>query len=105
MYEAYWRLTEKPFENTPDPRFFFATPQHEESLSRLLYCVRESKGCGVLTGTFGCGKTLVGRTLMRELGAEIYRSVFLVHPQLDALELLSAIVTGLGAAGPPHEAR
>ena len=27
MYEAYWGLREKPFENTPDPRFLFQSDE------------------------------------------------------------------------------
>jgi len=37
MYEAYWKLKEKPFENTPDPHFLYYSPRHEEALSRMLY--------------------------------------------------------------------
>ncbi len=36
MYEEYWGLKEKPFENTPDPRFLYRSPQHEEGLMRLV---------------------------------------------------------------------
>ena len=74
MYEEYWGLTTKPFENTPDPRFLYHSFQHEEGLSRLLYVVREGKGAGMLTGVFGCGKTLLGRALLAELDKDIYRT-------------------------------
>ena len=39
MYEEYWGLREKPFENTADPRFLYASPQHEEALTRLGYAI------------------------------------------------------------------
>lgn len=54
MYESYWELAEKPFENTADPRFLYYSHQHEEALTRLLYAVQEQKGLAVLTGIFGC---------------------------------------------------
>ncbi|MDI6839373.1 MAG: AAA family ATPase [bacterium] len=101
MYEKYWGLKEKPFENTPDPRFFYRSPQHEEALFRLIYAVRESKGAGVLTGIFGCGKTLLGRTLLKELGKDIYKTAFITNPHLSHIELLMAIASGLGAKGLP----
>ena len=44
MYEEYWRLQEKPFENTPDPKFIYYSTKHEEALSRMLYSIRERKG-------------------------------------------------------------
>ena len=96
MYNVYWGLKEKPFENTPDPRFIYLTPQHEEGLSRLLYAVRESKGSALLTGVFGCGKTLLGRCLLKELEKDVYRTAFILNPQMEYLELLMAIATALG---------
>jgi len=96
MYEEYWGLTEKPFENTPDPRFIYYSSQHEEGLSRLLYAVREGKGAAMLTGIFGCGKTLLGRTLLKELDKDTYRTAFIANPYLSYEELLMHIVYNLG---------
>ncbi|MBI4397194.1 MAG: AAA family ATPase [Elusimicrobia bacterium] len=101
MYEAHWGLALKPFENTPDPRFLFHAAQHEEGLSRLLYVVREGKGAGLLTGVYGCGKTLLGRTLLRELEQDVYRAAFITNPRLDDVELLRMIAHGLGVPNLP----
>ena len=38
-YEAHWGLSQLPFENVPDPKFYFPAPMHEEALHRLLYGV------------------------------------------------------------------
>ncbi len=97
MYLEYWGLSEKPFENTPDPRFMYNSPQHEEALARMLYVVREEKGAGMLTGVFGCGKTMLSRTLFDELEQSIYRLALLSHPRLDAFSLLKIIAYRLGA--------
>lgn len=102
MYEAYWELTEKPFENTPDPRFLYHSQQHEEGLSRLLYAVSEGKGAALLTGVFGCGKTLLGRTLFRELDRDIYKTAFIANPYLSYAELLMHIAYNLGARDLPR---
>lgn len=101
MYEEYWGLTEKPFENTPDPRFIYFSSQHEEALSRFLYVVKEGKGAAMLTGVFGCGKTLLGRTLLKELDKDIYRSAFIANPFLSYEELLMHIVYKLGGRDLP----
>ena len=102
MYKNYWKLTEKPFENTPDPRFIYYSTQHEESLSRLLYVVREGKGAGLLSGIFGCGKTLIGRTLLKELDKDEYRTAFISNPYLSYEELLMYIVYNLGGKDLPE---
>jgi general secretion pathway protein A len=101
MYEAYLGLKEKPFENTPDPRFFYYSSEHEESLYRLLYAVKEKKGAAMLSGVFGCGKTLIGRTILYELSKDIYRATFITNPQMEYIELLMAIAKGLGANNLP----
>lgn len=101
MYEEYWGLKERPFENTPDPKFFYNSKQHEEGLARMLYVVRESKGAGLLTGVYGCGKTLLSRALMKELEQDVYKLAIINNPRLDDLELLKMIAHNMGIQPPP----
>ncbi len=96
MYEEYWKLKLKPFENTPDPKFFYNSPQHEEGLTRMLYVIKEGKGAGLLTGVSGCGKTLLSRALMRELELDIYKVAIITNPRLDDIEMLRMITHSLG---------
>ncbi|MDI6839372.1 MAG: hypothetical protein QMD71_00725 [bacterium] len=91
MYKEYWRLREKPFENTPDPRFLYRSPQHEEALFRLIYVVKEGKGAGMLTGIFGCGKTVLGHALREELEKDVYKVGFVNNPRLNDVDLLRMI--------------
>ena len=67
MYEKYWGLAEKPFENTPDPRFMYYSKEHEEALAKLLYAIKEEKGAAMLIGEPGSGKTLLSRVIIDEL--------------------------------------
>ncbi|OGX41014.1 MAG: hypothetical protein A3C53_06620 [Omnitrophica WOR_2 bacterium RIFCSPHIGHO2_02_FULL_68_15] len=101
MYETYWGLREKPFENTPDPRFYYASEQHREACGRLLYCVRERKGAGLLSGVFGCGKTIVARVLLQELNQERYRTALLTNPRVNDLDFLRMLAHRLGHPAPP----
>jgi len=101
MYSAYWGLAEKPFENTPDPRFIYYSNQHEEALSRLLYGVTEGKGAAMLTGIFGCGKTLLGRMLLNKLDRDTYKIALITNPYLNYEELLMHIVYNLGGKDLP----
>ncbi len=96
MYEAYWGLREKPFENTPDPRFIYYSQRHEEALSRMLYVIRERKGAGILTGEYGSGKTLLSRVLLEELSSEQYHSALIFNPMLPSMELVKEIIYQLG---------
>lgn len=103
MYEEYWKLSEMPFENTPDPRFLYYSLQHEEGLSRLLYIVERRKGAGMLTGVFGCGKTVLGRALFNTLNKNIYQVAFINNPHLKSVEILRAIARQLGAENLPEK--
>ena len=93
MYERYWGLTEKPFENTPDPRFFFQSKQHREALMRLLYAIHEAKGAALLTGEYGCGKTTLIRTVINELDQHLFPVVLLTNPRWDSEELLQEMAS------------
>src|ERR1700681_3867998 len=64
MYESFFNFTETPFNLTPDPRFFFSSPKHEDAFSQNLYGIQERKGFIVLTGEVGTGKTTLCRLLL-----------------------------------------
>jgi type II secretory pathway predicted ATPase ExeA len=96
MYEAYWELTEPPFDNSPNPRFFYLSPEHEEALVRLVYTVRHRKGCGMLTGEYGCGKTTLSRALIQRLEAERYEIGLLTNPRWGPVDFLREVLYQLG---------
>ena len=67
----------------------------------MLYCVRERKGGGVLSGVFGCGKTVVCQMLLQELNQERYRRAYVANPRLSDVDLLRMIAHHLGLPNPP----
>jgi general secretion pathway protein A len=104
MYEQYWGLKEKPFQNTPDPRYLYLSTQHEDAIMKLSYCITQGLGCGMLMGVFGCGKTLLGKALLNDLGKDKVRSAFITSPSYaEPAELLRAIVRGLSPQALPDK--
>lgn len=101
MYLDYWRLKEKPFNNTPDPRFLYYSPKHEEALARLNYAIRDQKGAALLTGEYGSGKTVLSRTLEALLDNTKYKMVFITNPRISDIEFLIEIAKQLGAEKNP----
>jgi general secretion pathway protein A len=101
MYLTHFGFTEWPFSNTPDPRFVYLSPRHEEALAHLLYGVRERGGFVQLTGEVGTGKTTTCRYLLSQLpeGVDV---ALVVNPMLTPEELLATVCDELGAAYPPE---
>lgn len=104
MYSDYWKLQRKPFENTPDPDFFFAAPEHSEALERLQYVVLENKGAALLTGDYGCGKTMLVRKLAFSIPEDRFEIAYLNHPRWSPTELLQDILFQLGEESIPKAA-
>jgi general secretion pathway protein A len=101
MYLIHFGFTEWPFSNTPDPRFVYLSPRHEEALAHLLYGVRERGGFVQLTGEVGTGKTTTCRYLLSQLpeGVDV---ALVLNPMLTPEELLATVCDELGAAYPPE---
>ncbi len=95
MYEKYWGIDRKPFKNTPDPQFLCSFTQYSDALMKMTYAVRENMGAALLTGVYGCGKTLIARTLNSSLSPEKYRIAYLTYPPASGREFLRAIVRNL----------
>ena len=70
MYNAFFGLSQNPFNMSPDPTFLFRSPQHEEALANLIYGVQSRKGFIVLTGEVGTGKTTMLECLRDFLNAQ-----------------------------------
>ena len=61
MYEDFYGFSERPFQLTPDPSFYFESVTHKKALSYLGYGLAQGEGFIVITGEVGAGKsTLVG---------------------------------------------
>jgi general secretion pathway protein A len=102
MYLEHWGMERMPFKNTPDPDFYYSSPQHDETLSRMLFCVQNDMGAALLTGVFGCGKTLLINLLKSRLDTANHRFIVVSHPQLDDLELLRMILLKMGLSPVPQ---
>ena len=96
MYLEYWGFQKFPFENVPDPEFFFLSKTHEEGLTRLIYAARMRKGGAMLSGEIGCGKTTLTRVFVKELSAEPFEIGLVQNPNLGPLEFLQEVAYQLG---------
>ena len=96
MYEEFYGLKEKPFNLTPDPRFFFLSENHREAFEHLLYGVKEKEGFVLITGEVGTGKTLLCRSLLDKIDTASTDTALILNPAFSEIELLQSIVSDFG---------
>lgn len=100
MYQEFFGFKEMPFNVTPDPKFLYLSPAHEEALSHLRYGIAERKGFIVLTGEVGCGKTTLCRALLNELEGKHYETLLILNPRVTEQQLIAAMLRELGEPAP-----
>lgn len=99
MYLEFFGLREKPFSQTPDPRFLYWNDSYREALASLRYGIQERKGFLTMIGEAGTGKTTLLRKLLDDLGSDVL-SVFLFNPNASFEEILEYMLGELGISAP-----
>lgn len=95
MFEKYYGFRKKPFSLTPDPEFFYLSPDHVEAVEHLIYGISEGEGFLMLVGEIGTGKTTLSRVLMQKLSDSIIYSLVL-NPFQDLVTLIKNMITDFG---------
>lgn len=98
MYESYWELQRKPFENDFDSEFCFPSQSYQSALLKMLYVIEQGQGAGMLVGGVGCGKSYLVSQLANELPPQFGPLIHLVFPQMNAEELLAYLAVELGVS-------
>lgn len=96
MYESFYHLRTKPFQLSPDPRFFFNSQVHKRALAYLRYGVKQGEGFIIITGDVGTGKSMLVSTLFRSLETENVVAAQVVSTQLKADDLLRVVASAYG---------
>jgi len=90
VYTSFFGLKENPFNLTPDPRYLFLSPYHEDALDHLLYGINERKGFIAITGGVGTGKTTLCRALLSHLD-DSTRTALIFSSYMSDTELLKTV--------------
>jgi len=91
MYEAYWQLTERPFENSTDPQLYYPSESHQAAVLKLRYAVEHRRGLAVLSGPTGVGKSLVLSRFFEGLDEQQSPRVWIRYPALKPESLVRRI--------------
>lgn len=96
MYESHFGISAPPFQLSPDPSFYFDSTGHHHAREELRRGLSEPSGFVVISGEIGAGKTTLTRTLLTELDPTQLVVGQVLSTQLEADDLLRAIVIGFG---------
>jgi len=91
MYSKFFGFKDKPFNVTPDTKFFFHSEKHEEALNSLVFAVMDRKGFAVVTGDIGSGKTTVWHQMLNQLGSDT-KTALITNPSLTPKQMIMAIL-------------
>lgn len=95
MYDDHYGLSGRPFQLTPDPRFWFDTATHRKAMAYLGYGLAQGEGFIVITGDVGAGKTTLVGHLMDTIDPTRLHVIKIVSTQIEADDLLRMVAGGL----------
>ena len=104
MYKKFFGFTRSPFEISPDPYFFYASPKHREALATIVYGIGERKGCVVISGEVGTGKTLLVRCLLNWMDRNKITFSYVFNTRLNGAEFLHYLLVDFGLPVPGSKA-
>jgi general secretion pathway protein A len=96
MYNDHYGFTGRPFQLTPDPRFYFESGTHKKAMAYLGYGLAQGEGFIVVTGEIGSGKTTLVGHLMETIDRNRVNAVKIVSTQVEGDDILRMVAATLG---------
>src|SRR5262245_43315956 len=94
-YEVFFGFREPPFSLAPDTRFLFDGASHAAAREQVAYALERREPLVVVTGEIGTGKTLLCRSVVKQLERRTFLSI--IHdPLLDRDDLLKQMLQDFG---------
>lgn len=96
MYTSFYNLRARPFQLTPDHRFFYEGSPHRKAIAYLTYGLSQREGFVVITGEVGAGKSILVDYLFSKLHEENFITGKVVTTQLGADNLVHMVADAFG---------
>lgn len=95
MYTEYFGLNTLPFENVPDPEFYFDQGDYHRIFKEMVGFLKAGRGLMVIAGPIGAGKTTLSNKLMAEM-SHSKKIIWLSEPPKNSTDLLLFVAQELG---------
>jgi general secretion pathway protein A len=102
MMQDHYGLTGRPFQLTPDPRFWFESATHKKAMAYLGYGLQQGEGFVVVTGEIGAGKTTLASHLLATVDPARVHAIRIASTQVGGMDALRLVAQGFGL---PSEGR
>ncbi len=96
MYTEHYGLSDKPFQLTPDARFYFDSRTHKKAMAYLGYGLAQGEGFIVITGDIGAGKSTLVAHLQATIDRARLNAVSIVSTQVEGDDMLRLVAQKLG---------
>ena len=95
-YATFFRLTQRPFSLTSDPKFYFRSRSHARVFDALSAAIARRESVMILLGDLGVGKTMLCRTMLdqQDRGS---RTALVGNALVSPADLLRVLLQDLGA--------
>lgn len=95
MYAKHFGLNKLPFENVPDPVFFFDEGDHARVRYRIEESLKAGRGLSVVSGHIGSGKTTISQMIKADFPSDI-QLIWMAEPPANSMDLFLFIAQELG---------
>jgi len=95
-YLDFFGFSQNPFPVVPDDKNFYVSKNIDQTVSEIIYGIKERKGFMVLTGEVGLGKTTISRRIISILEEEGIKTSLVFHTAYSDIELLKEINRDFG---------
>jgi general secretion pathway protein A len=95
MYTKYFDLNKLPFENVPDPIFFFDQGDYHRVRIRITESLKAGRGLIVVTGPIGSGKTTMSQMIKSDFSDDM-KLIWIAEPPANSTDLFLFISQELG---------
>ncbi len=96
MYDGFYNLIQKPFQLSADPAFFFHSTVHKRALAYMHYGLTQGEGFVLVTGTPGTGKTMLVKSLIKNLNRDKLLIGVMVTSQVGPDDTLRMVASTFG---------
>ncbi len=96
MMQDHYGLSGRPFQLTPDPRFWFESATHKKAMAYLGYGLQQGEGFVVVTGEIGAGKTTLASHLLATVDPARVHAIRIASTQVGGMDVLRLVAQGFG---------